>query len=992
MNETETSSESDRMARYLVFATLLSLTISPILPATETVVQSERGIPIVHRADVVVVGGSVSAVSAAVEAAEQGSQVILVAPRTYLGDDLAGTMRLWLEEDEQATSELIKAIFGDRRVATPMRVKQSLEKALLDAGVEFLLASMPTDALVNRSGQPAGVVIANRAGRQAIVAKVVIDCTDRAIVARRAGAVNLAWNDGTHLCSRVVLGGKPSSAVEPVRAIPADIEGKDLFYYEYQAELDLGDGSFPAIAAAEQKFRDRTYRTGQLRAAERFTYLPPDRIYGQRIASDWDANEPPAIEHFRPAGVDRFYILSRSADVPDVFALRMTRPTDAESLGKIIGLAAAEEAATLAPPSDVSVRAAKAKPSTVRGDIREVLTGLRPTDRDLPTANSAATNVPVLASVDVLVVGGGTSGACAAIGAARQGASVLVLEFQEGLGGVGTVGMIGRAYHGRDAGFTREVPFCTKSFTCEDKMEWFRKTVRDASGKIWLGVLGCGALVDDGRACGAVVTTRGGRGVVRARVVIDATGAGDVAVAAGAASIYGGDDGEIALQGTGLPLRPLGGFYVNSDYLLVDEADAVDTWRALVGTRLAASASAFDIGPFIQTRERRRVVGDHRLTYLDQIAGRTYADSIVLSGSDYDSHGYPSEPYFALIPHTEATKKKNHPAPGGTCFTPYRCLLPRGLDGILVTGLAISMHRDASAMVRMQKDMHNQGYAAGLAASQAVENDVVPREIDVRKLQRKLVDAGNLPESVLTDVDSFPLPTDVLKAAVARFADPIQTRAVRCISLAVILSHREQTLPLLQKAFAEARGDARLEYAKLLGFYRERSVVPVLIDALEEIDAWDAKIFQGNMAEYAHLPTPIDAIILSLGYTGDRRATPAILAKLEMLDADVTLSHHRAVALALLWLADPSARKPLARLLQKEGMSGHAMTELEPLHNQRRDLRRRTGPLREIILARALYHCGDHEGLGEHILQQYTKDVRGLFARYATAVLEGDGP
>ena len=39
------------------------------------------------------------------------------------------------------------------------------------------------------------------------------------------------------------------------------------------------------------------------------------------------------------------------------------------------------------------------------------------------------------------------------------------------------------------------------------------------------------------------------------------------------------------------------------------------------------------------------------------------------------------------------------------------------LDGILVAGLAISMHRDASAMVRMQKDMHNQGYAAGMAAA-----------------------------------------------------------------------------------------------------------------------------------------------------------------------------------------------------------------------------------------------------------------------------------
>ena len=46
------------------------------------------------------------------------------------------------------------------------------------------------------------------------------------------------------------------------------------------------------------------------------------------------------------------------------------------------------------------------------------------------------------------------------------------------------------------------------------------------------------------------------------------------------------------------------------------------------------SEETFDSGTLIQTRERRRIVGDHRLSYLDLIAGRTYPDSIVFSGSD----------------------------------------------------------------------------------------------------------------------------------------------------------------------------------------------------------------------------------------------------------------------------------------------------------------------------------------------------------------------
>jgi hypothetical protein len=51
------------------------------------------------------------------------------------------------------------------------------------------------------------------------------------------------------------------------------------------------------------------------------------------------------------------------------------------------------------------------------------------------------------------------------------------------------------------------------------------------------------------------------------------------------------------------------------------------------------------------------------------------------------------------------------------------------------------------------------------------------------------------------------------------------------------------------------------------------------------------------------------------------------------------------------------------------------------------DQDRRTAPLREIVLARALYHCGDYGGLGEQILNEYARDIRGLFARHAQAVL-----
>jgi NADPH-dependent 2,4-dienoyl-CoA reductase/sulfur reductase-like enzyme len=973
--------------RWVCACLLLTPFVSPAGGA-EFVPQSARQVPVVRQVDLVVVGGTVGAVAAATEAARAGVKVLLVGARPYLGEDLSATMRLGLEETETPQGELTRQIFSEQQPTTPLRVKQALEAALLKAGADFLLCCYPTDILVDDTGEPAGLVMANRAGRQAVLGKVIIDATTHAVVAGLAGAQRRPWVSDPRAGSRIVLGGKANHQAVPAREIPAGItaQGRELFYYEYTLDLDLADGSFGALAEAEHRARDVTYREGQLRAAEQLSFVPPDSIVGEPPTAGEHAGDPLSIRHFTPQGCSRLYVLSAWADIPRDQVPASLRPDRFERIGRRVGKAAAEQARRLSAPVNVSVKTGPG-PLTRNGDVREVLRGLRPTDRTTKTVPAGACGVPVLADVEVVIVGGGTSGACAAIGAARRGVRVLVVEYQEGLGGVGTMGLIGRPYHGRLRGFTKEVPFCDKTHNTEHKMEWYRREIRKAGGKIWLGTLGCGAFVDTNGVKGVLVATPLGRGAILADVVIDATGNGDMAVAAGADSMFAGDEEDIALQGTGLPLRNPGVTYVNTDYLLVDEADVLDVWRAFVGARLTASAAAYDMGTFIQTRERRRVVGDHVLSYLDQIAGRTYPDSIVLSGSDYDSHGYPSELYFALIPHTDETRKANHPAPGGTCYTPYRCLLPRGLEGILVTGLGMSMHRDATAMVRMQLDMHNQGYAAGVAAAMAVQGGCTPRRIDVKALQKHLVEIGNLPENVLTDKDSFPLPDRRVRAAVRDYADETQSRENQCQALAVILAHADQARSPLQQAFASAAGEAKVAYAKLLGCLGQREVVPALVARLNETDQWDAKILQGVMAEYAHLPTPIDALILALGGTRDRCALPALLKKLDTLDPNVTLSHHRSLALALEQLADPAAAEPLARLLNRPGMRGHAMKRLEPLVDTPMEQRRRLAPLREIVLARALYRCGDWQGLGERILKDYQQDIRGVFARHAGAVL-----
>jgi hypothetical protein len=305
------------------------------------------------------------------------------------------------------------------------------------------------------------------------------------------------------------------------------------------------------------------------------------------------------------------------------------------------------------------------------------------------------------------------------------------------------------------------------------------------------------------------------------------------------------------------------------------------------------------------------------------------------------------------------------------------------LEGILVAGLGISMDRDVTAMVRMQRDIASQGYAVGTAAAMAVEAGTAPRGIDVRDLQRHLVEIGALPEEVLTHEDNFPLPVSDVRQAVAEFGKATNPQQAGR-PLAIILTHRDTALPLLQQAYQQAQGQPKLLYAQVLGVFGDRSVVPTLVTELNKIEELDARILQGSMADHAHLPTPIDSIILSLGYAGDRGATPAIVRMVELLrEKGGVLSHYRAVALALERLQDPAAAKPLADLLQKPGIRGFAMTGAPAIG-------KRSSSIREICLARALYKCGDHEGLGKNILEEYKRDIRGLFARHAAAVLNGD--
>ncbi|MHC4356873.1 MAG: FAD-dependent oxidoreductase, partial [Planctomycetota bacterium] len=680
------------------------------------------------------------------------------------------------------------------------QVKRVLDEALLDAGVQFLYSCYVTDVLRDGDGKIAGIVMANRSGRQAVKAKVIIDATPRATVARISGAAFEPFPAGVHTFKRIVVGdGVWSDKGLPARKMPSAIpfgDGPPRQAVEYTLEIAMADDSFASFAKAEQIARDKTWDPAVEDSSEVLFQVPPDPIRGRAsLVGEWPGANDVDPEPFQPDGVDNLFVLGGCADIPRLAAERLLRPLELMKMGTRIGGSAASQARLLSTPRDVKIRGRVVTADS--GAVKEDLGGIRWRQGGSGTVPSEGRGLPVLGEYDVVVVGGGTGGAPAGIAAARHGAKTVVLEYLNGLGGVGTMGYIASYYYGYREGFTKEVDNGVNSiggyarprrggWNVEWKKEWYRSELRKAGADIWFGTLGCGAYIKDGDVKGVVVATPEGRGVLLAKTVIDSTGNADIAASAGADCVYT-DGTSVAVQGSGLPGLKLGAGYTNTDWTFIDDGDILDVWRAFVVAKKKYK-DAYDLGQLLDTRERRRIVGEFTMSPMDISTGRTYPDTIVISRSNFDTHGFTEHPIFTIRPPDREEMYVD---------VPYRCLLPEGLDGILVTGLGVSAHRDAMPVIRMQADIQNQGYAAGVAAAMAAETGTNVRNIDLKKLQKHLVEKGNLPERVLTDADSFPLPEDKIAEAVERVVDDFD-------GLDIILAQPDDAMPFLSRAYRRA--------------------------------------------------------------------------------------------------------------------------------------------------------------------------------------------
>jgi hypothetical protein len=136
-------------------------------------------------------------------------------------------------------------------------------------------------------------------------------------------------------------------------------------------------------------------------------------------------------------------------------------------------------------------------------------------------------------------------------------------------------------------------------------------------------------------------------------------------------------------------------------------------------------------GVQVGVRETRRIVGRYRLTVDDIIGARKFEDVVARGTYPVDIHN----------PKGKGTVLRHLP-PGEAYDIPLRALLPRGVDGVLVAGRAISGTHEAHSSYRVMPISMATGQGAGVCAALAAKRACLPQQIPVEDLQAELVRQG----------------------------------------------------------------------------------------------------------------------------------------------------------------------------------------------------------------------------------------------------------
>jgi hypothetical protein len=148
-------------------------------------------------------------------------------------------------------------------------------------------------------------------------------------------------------------------------------------------------------------------------------------------------------------------------------------------------------------------------------------------------------------------------------------------------------------------------------------------------------------------------------------------------------------------------------------------------------------------GSLLGIRESRRITGDYVLTVQDYTDRRSFDDEICRNSEYIDIHFNKNDEERQHRGELQIDGGGLHYGTGESHGVPYRCLTPVGLDNVLVAGRAISCDRKVQGSVRVMPVCLCMGEAAGLAGALAVlSGNLNVHEVDTVKLRSRLREEG----------------------------------------------------------------------------------------------------------------------------------------------------------------------------------------------------------------------------------------------------------
>ncbi len=427
------------------------------------------------------------------------------------------------------------------------------------------------------------------------------------------------------------------------------------------------------------------------------------------------------------------------------------------------------------------------------------------------TLSLANKKVRVNDTYDVIVAGGGPAGCAAAIAAASEGRKTLLIEATGNLGGLGTSGMVPAWCPFTDGekiiyrGLAEKVFRQAKAGVPHepaDKFDWVtinpeyligvydRMVEESGADVLFFSRVAAVEMSADDAVDAVVVANKDGLTAYRPKIVIDATGDGDIAAWVGAEYLKGDAEGvlqkstlcfsvanvntEAYLNGPELhsghnpdsasvrahrtgrfPLLDthcchnlVGPGVVQFNANHIELKDTTDPRQLSDAMRLGRRAAdqhlemlkefrpdAFKDAFVVKTaiipgiRDSRRIVGDYIFTGDDWRARKSFDDEIGRNCYFIDIHK-------EGVPHVHYGRGESH-------GIPYRCLTPKKLRNVLTAGRCISTDDEAYGSLRVMPPCLVTGEAAGVAASLAAASDIRDiHQVDTGDLRRILKSRG----------------------------------------------------------------------------------------------------------------------------------------------------------------------------------------------------------------------------------------------------------